>query len=66
MNYRDPSKTDNEETGFLELEKQNEIFFKFRKVSEEICPVVTVGAVFKEKKHNDYVFLLCYLCQHRR
>ena len=31
--------------------------FKSRKVSEDVCLVVTAWAVVKEKKHSDYVSL---------
>ena len=55
MNFRDPSKTDIEINNKTELKEQDEVPFKFKKVSEDVCPVVTVGAVLKEKKHNEYV-----------
>ena len=42
MNFRDPSKTDIEINNKTELELQDEVPFKFRKVSEGFCPVVTV------------------------
>ena len=42
-------------------EEQDEVPFKFRKVSEDLCPVVTVRAIFKEKKHYDYVSLYCFV-----
>ena len=61
MNFRDPSKTDIEINNKTELEEQDEVAFKFRKVPQDVCPVVTVGAVLKEKKHNDYVSLHCYV-----
>ena len=61
MNFRDPSKTDIEINNKTELEEQDEVPFKFRKVSEGIYSVVTVGAILKEKKHNDYVSLDCYV-----
>ena len=59
MNIHDPSKTDIELNNKTELEEQDEVHFKFRKVSDDVCPVVTVGAILKEKKHNDYVSLHC-------
>ena len=43
------------------MEEQDEVPFKFRKVSEDVCPLVTLGAVLKEKKHNDCVSLHCYV-----
>ena len=61
MNFRDPSETDIEINNKTELEEQDEVAFKFRKVSEDVCPVVTVGTALKEKKHNDYVFFHCYV-----
>ena len=60
-NFRDTSKTDIEINNNTELEEQDEVPFKFRKVSEDACPVVTVGAVLEEKKHNNYVSLHCYV-----
>ena len=48
MNFRDPSKTDIEININTKLEEQDEVPFKFRKVSEDVCPVVTAGAVLKE------------------
>ena len=61
MNFRDPSKTDIEINNKTELEEQDEVPFKFKKVSEDVCPVVALGVVLKEKKHNDYVSLHCYV-----
>ena len=53
MNFHDPSKTDTEINNKTELEEQDEVPFKFGKNSDDVCPVVTVGAILKEKKHND-------------
>ena len=60
-NFRDSSKTDIEINNKTELEKQDEVLFEFREVSEDVCPVVTVGAVSKEKKHSDHMSLHCYI-----
>ena len=48
MNFRDLSKTDIEINNNTKLEEQDEVPFKFRKVSEDICPVVTAGTVLKK------------------
>ena len=61
MNFCGPSKTDTEINNKTELEEQDEVAFKFRKVSEDVWPLATLGAVLKEKKHNDCVSLHCYL-----
>lgn len=58
MNLRDPSKTDTEKIHKIEFEEQNEVPFKFRKVQEDVFPVVTVETVLKGRKHNE-ISLLC-------
>ena len=60
MNFHDPSKTDIGINNKTELDNQDEIPFKFRKVSKDVCPLVTEEAVLKEKKHIDYVYLHCH------
>ena len=58
MNFRDPSKTDTEKSNKIEFEEQDEVPFKFRKVQEDVFPVVTVETVLKGRKHNE-TSLLC-------
>lgn len=43
------------------MEEWDKVHFKFIKVLEDVCSVVTVRAVLKEKKHYDYVSLHSYL-----
>ena len=45
----------------MELEEQEEASSKFKIIPVDICPVVTVGAVFKEMKNNEYVSVHCFI-----
>ena len=47
MNYKDNSKIDIESNKDTILIEQNEVPFKYRKIMDEICPVVTIGTVLK-------------------
>ena len=47
MNYKDNSKIDIESNKDTILTEQNEVPFKYRKIMDEICPVVTIGTVLK-------------------
>ena len=47
MNYKDNSKIDIESNKDTILIEQNEVPFKYRKIMDKICPVVTVGTVLK-------------------
>ena len=57
MSFHDPSKTDIEINNKTELEEQDEVPFKFRKVSDDFCAVITVGAILKEKN----TMIMCLL-----
>ena len=47
INYKDNSKIDIESNKDTILIEQNEVPFKYRKIMDEICPVVTIGTVLK-------------------
>ena len=47
INYKDSSKIDIESNKDTILIEQNEVPFKYRKIMDEICPVVTIGTVLK-------------------
>ena len=47
INYKDNSKIDTESNKDTILIEQNEVPFKYRKIMDEICPVVTIGTVLK-------------------
>ena len=47
INYKDNSKIDTESNKDTILIEQNEVPFKYRKIMDKICPVVTVGTVLK-------------------
>ena len=61
INFHDSTKTDIEINDTTELEEQDELPFKCKKVSEDICPVETVATIIKNKKNNDFVSLHCYV-----
>ena len=61
INYIDNSKIEIEINNETELIAQNEVPFKYRKVIDDLCPVVTISAVLKEKKNNDCISLHCYI-----
>ena len=47
INYKYNSKIDIESNKDTILIEQNEVPFKYRKIMDEICPVVTIGTVLK-------------------
>ena len=47
INYKDNSKIDIESNKVTILIEQNQVSFKYRKIIDEICPVVTIGTVLK-------------------
>ena len=61
INYKHNSKI------YIEIDKdtilieQNEVPFKYRKIMDEICPVVTIGTILKEEKNNDCISLHCFI-----
>ena len=61
MNFMDNTKTDIEINEETELIEQAEAPFKYRKVMDEICPIVTISQILKEKKHDDKISLHCYV-----
>ena len=61
INYIDNSKIDIEINNETELIAQNEVPFKYRKVMDDLCPVVTISTELKEKKNNDCISLHCYI-----
>ena len=61
INYKDNSKIDIEINKDNILIEQNEVPFKYRKIVNEICPVVTIGTILKEKKNNDCILLHCFI-----
>ena len=52
INYKENSKIDIEINKDTILIEQKEVPFKYRKIMDEICPIVTIGTVLKEKKNN--------------
>ena len=61
INYKDNSKIDIESNKDTILTEQNEVPFKYRKIMDEICPVVTIRTILKEKKNNDCISLHCFI-----
>ena len=61
INYKNSSKIDIEINKDNILIEQNEVPFKYRKIMDEICPVVTTGTNLKEKKSNDCISLHCFI-----
>ena len=55
------SKIDIEINKSTTLIEQNELPFKYRKIMDDICPVVTIGTILKEKKNNDCILLHCFI-----
>ena len=61
INYKDNLKIDIEISKDTMLIKYNEVPFKYRKVMDEICPIVTIGTFLKEKESNDCISLHCFI-----
>ena len=47
INYKDNSKIDTEINKDTILIEQNEASFKYRKITDEICSIVTTGTILK-------------------
>ena len=61
IDYKDNSKIDTEINKDTILVEQNEVPFKYRRIMDEICPVVTIGTILKEKKNNYCISLHCFI-----
>ena len=61
INYQDNSKIDIEINKDTILIEQTEAPFKYKKIIDEICPIVTIGTILKEKKNNDCVSRHCFI-----
>ena len=61
INYEDNSKIDIEINKGIILTEQSGVPFKYRKIMDEICPVVTIRTILKEKKNNDCISLHCFI-----
>ena len=61
INYKDNSKIDIDVNKDTILIEQNKVPFKYRKIMDKICPIVTIGTILKEKKISDCISLHCFI-----
>ena len=61
INQKDNSKIDIEINKDIISIEQKEVPFKYRKIMDEICPIVIIGTILKEKKNNDCISLHCLI-----